>query len=679
MQNLINGENINTMIRSIRWIGSISLLFCLHTSAQNVSQRLPATHIIGTLESVDYSDNSMSTTVNTIANVFDGNLNTYFASYIRTGGWVGLDLGEKHVITKVAYCPRQTLPGRLLLGVIEGANKPDFGDAIPLCMITQTPPENRMTEQALDCSRGFRYVRYVGPNDVRCNIAELEFWGYPGNGNDSKLFQTANLPDVIIHTANAAEIVSREDYVKGIVSIISGNGTKVYSDSLEIRGRGNASWGFPKKPYRMKLYSKTSVLGLPAVERNWTLINNYGDKTLMRNLLAFDLSRRFQMPYTPAGTPVNVYLNGEFKGCYQLCDHIEVAVRRVDVQTMRPADVTLPNISGGYCIKLDAYYNTEALWFHSQRGVPVSFKYPKDGEIVTAQYNYIRTHYNLMEAAVFASNYKDPANGYRKYLDMETFIRFFLVGEISGNTDTYWQAYLYKKRNNDKFFSGPVWDFDLAYENDNRTYPINNNPNWIYASTGSVLHGTVREMVNRLFADEEFVSQLKSIYTYYRDQKMITEEVLLAVVDQYADELDASQKLNFMRWNILNSTVHQNPRTYGSYAGEVENVKNYIKGRIKWMDNKLGYTPKKPEEPEKPTKADGDIYFKDVTVRAYAENICIEGIDDSALVEIFDVSGNRLYSKTIHGDISIPFRKGIYMIRLSNRTGNIKIVKFNLE
>ena len=659
-----------------------SLSVNIYLCAQNVSQKLPATRIIGTAVSVNYNDNSASTTVNTIANVFDGNLNTYFASYDRSYTWVGLDLGVKHIITKVAYCPRQTLPQRLLLGVFEGANREDFLDAIPLCLITETPPENKMTEQTIDCSRGFRYVRYVGPNDVRCNIAELEFWGYPGNGDDSKLYQTTNLPDVIIHTNNAQGITSKDIYVNGYVSIIFEDGTKIHSDGLEIRGRGNNSWTHPKKPYRIKLNNKASLLNLPANERNWTLINNYGDKTLMRNLLAFDLSQRFQMPYTPAGVPVNVYLNGEFKGCYQLCDHIEVATNRVELNQMTTNDIALPNLSGGYLIKIDAYWATESVYFFSQRGVPVSVKDPD--YYISVQNNYIRTHFNQMENALFSTDYRNPSTGYRKYIDLETFIRFFLVGEISGNTDTYWQAYMYKKRNNDKFYFGPVWDFDLSYENDNRTYPINNNPNWIYASTGSCASNT-RSMVNRFFTDPDFEKQLKSIYAYYRDQNLITEELLLKVVDQYAKELETSQKLNFIRWNMLNSSVHQNPKTYGSYAGEVENVKSYIKGRIKWMDNKLGYQPKKPNDPQKPddpkksTTFANEIHFKDMSVWGYAGNIYIEGIDASAVVEIFDVLGNRLFSKTIHSNTTIPFKKGIYMVRISNQGKIIKVVKCSVE
>ena len=213
--------------------------------------------------------------------------------------WAGLDFGEPHVITEIAYCPRETMQSRLILGVFEGANNPDFGDAIPIFVITETPNNNALTRKNIQTTKAFRYVRYVGPNDSRGNIAEIEFYGYKSAGDNSKLYQTTNLPSIIIHTENAQDVVVKDLYLRGIISVISENGTKIYSDSLEIKGRGNASWEFPKKPYRIKLYNKTNLLGLPAKEKNWTLINNYGDKTLMRNLLAFDLSKRFELPYTP--------------------------------------------------------------------------------------------------------------------------------------------------------------------------------------------------------------------------------------------------------------------------------------------------------------------------------------------------------------------------------------------
>jgi hypothetical protein len=174
-----------------------------------------------------------------------------------------------------------------------------------------------------------------------------------------------------------------------------------------------------------------------------------------------------------------------------------------------------------------------------------------------------------------------------------------------------------------------------------------------------------------MFTDDALTQQLRTIYASYRKNEMITENTLLDVVDFYAKELDASQKLNFIRWNILNTVVHQNPRTYGSYAAEVENVKRYIRERIKWMDKKLSYNPDNPEI----TGTTEDIHHDDISVWAYAGNIHIEGIVSATLVEIFNVSGNRIYSKTIHGDSTIPFSEGFYIVRLTNREGDIKVVK----
>lgn len=529
-----------------------------------------------------------------ISYAFDNNPNTWFTAQNATGGWVGLDLGTKHVITQIGFQPHDV--GFNTLGVFEGANNADFTDGVPLYMIKQALTSTNMQTITIDNSRGFRYVRYIGPSGQNSRIAELDFYGHQSDGDDSKLTQITNLPTVVIHTENAEPIdTDKERYRNGIVTIISADGTEVFSDNLEIKGRGNASWGFPKKPYRMRLAKSTNLLGLPAKGRNWTLINNWGDKTLMRNYLAFDLSQRLGMPYTPAGTPVDVFLNGEYRGSYQLSDHIDIRKNRVDIDEMEKTDNTGLNLTGGYLIEIDSYANQEPphAWFESQpRKIPVTIKNP-DYEDVPEQRNYIINHFNLLEAAVFASNYTHPTEGYRKYLDIPTFIRHFLVGELSGNTDTYWSTYMYKKRGDDKFYTGPVWDFDIAFENDNRTYPINtrNGNKWVYASSGSAARG-MRDFVNRIMSDETFKAQLEATYAYYRNAGILTKQNLTTVINAYEVELNESQKLNFTRWNpLLNVKVHLNPATYGSYAGEVDNVRNYINNRIDWMDEKLNYSP----------------------------------------------------------------------------------------
>jgi hypothetical protein len=618
--------------------------------------------IIGTRFSVNYDNNQSSETVNTKSHVFDGDFNTFFASYDRSNTWVGLDLGEKHVLTQLAYCPRQNHEKRLELGVFEGANTPDFGDAVLLGIITNQPPFNRLTEQAVVNSRGFRYVRYVGPNDVRCNIAEIAFYGYPAEGNDSQLSQTTNIPDVIIHTVNGADITSKTEYIKGIISFISNEGKTIHTDSLEIRGRGNASWGFEKKPYRIKLFQKAKVLGHAAEARNWTLISNHGDKTLMRNLLAFDFSRRLEMPYTPAGRPVNLFLNGEYKGCYQLCDHIDVRKTRVNIKEMKPSDVSGENLTGGYLIEIDAYADQEAVWFTSQRNhIPVTIKSPDSDEIAAQQRTYIQNHFNAWENAVFASNYTHPENGFRKYMDTPTFVRHFLTGEFSGNTDTYWSVYLYKQRNDDRFYIGPVWDFDLAYDNDSRTYPVNqkNRTGWLYRSGGSGANG-VTDVINRLLSDAALYNEIRDTYSYYRDRGIISKEALLKVVDDYVQEINPSQELNFKRWDIINAWVHMINHNTGSYQGEVAIVKKYIEERIDWMDEKLNYIPH-PVEPV-PVAAPESPF---VNVWVDKNTIHINGGKETIGIEISNVSGQIVYKNQVTAATGIPLEAGIYIVRLS--------------
>ncbi len=528
--------------------------------------------IIGTAYSVDYSSGQKSTTVNTRHNVFDGDFETYFASYERSGTWVGLDLGSKHIITKIGYSPRITQPHRVELALIEGANKPDFSDALPIYMIRQAAPERKMTYNETSCSRGFRYVRYVSPNDVRCNLAELEFYGYEDEGDDSQLYQLTNLPTVIINTENAQEIVSKENEISSNVYIISENGTNLLSTSeTGVRGRGNASWDqFPKKPYRLKFKSKQSPLGAPASAKKWTLISNYSDKSLMRNILAFEASRRIGQAYTPYCHPVDVIVNGEYRGCYQLCDQVEAAEGRVPAKD-------------GYLIEIDAYAWKEVSAFWSWKGTPVTIKHPDEDDITDAQRNHIESFFNQMETAALGSDFTDPEKGYRKYLDLESFLRNLLVGDFCGNTDLLWSVYMYKDAADGKLYTGPTWDHDLSFDNDYRSHPINNNNDFIFLTVPSPASDAVREMTRKIVKEDPQAKQmLAKLWTEAYENGSL--KTLPDYLDQTYLLLQESQELNFKRWKILNQQVHMNFQALGSYEAEVQFVKKCIEERLVKFD-----------------------------------------------------------------------------------------------
>ena len=585
---------MNTTTKMKRQSTILLLLLAAMYSFGQTSSKLSGTPIGS--PNIDYDTNQSSTTVNTPADAFDGDFNTFYASMGRSRTWVGLDLGTPHVITKVGWSPRSSQEGRVQLAVFEGSNSEDFLDAVPLYLIPNKGKKNVIYYADVPVTRGFRYVRYVGPNDARCNIAELEFYGYEGEGVDSVWYQVTNLPTVSIHTYTGNDPADKVNEIPSNITITYDDGTRIQEYPITTRGRGNASWGFAKKPWRIKFADgkshhmlRGSSMESPAKAKKWTLINNYGDKTLMRNCLAFEVSKRLDLPYTPWCQPVDVIMNGEYKGCYQLCDQVSVDPHRVPVTEMLPDDTEEPFLTGGYLIEIDAYASQESSWFTSSRNNPVTIKHPGDEDITTEQHNYIKNHFNLMESALFASNYTDPENGFRKYLDVESFLKHFIVGEFSGNMDTYWSTYMYKEREDNQFFVSPCWDFDLAFDNDQRIYPVNGRTDWAFR--GGSCAGNMRSFVNRVLSDGEADRQLNQLWRENRKEGYLDEKTLVAYVDSMAEEMEASANLNFIRWPILNSKVHQNVSALGSFEAEVDVLRSYIPARLAWIDNFLGYDP----------------------------------------------------------------------------------------
>ena len=373
-----------------------------------------------------------------VENLTDGDHSTYFQTEGTQYTWGAIDLGSPHVITSLRFA--RPSGSDVTLGVFQGANNRDFSDAIPLWLIDERPTSNVMTELTVNCSRGVRYIRYVGPAGSRSALGELEAYGTPGEGNDSQLWQITDLPTVVINTVNSQEPYDKEHDIDGNIIIISNSGSEILSAAGSVRERGNASRQFPKKPWRIKFDKKQTVLDSPAKAKKWTLLNNYGDKTLMRNMLAFKVAELMGMEYVPFCRPVDVILNGEFKGCYQLCDQIEVNKGRVDIDEMTPEDIEGEALTGGYLVEVDGYADQEISWFRtSHYGIPITIKSPDDDEITAAQKRYITDCFNTLEPEMKNT---DPATGYRRLFDNRSFIQHMLVNEVAGNTDCYWSTYM---------------------------------------------------------------------------------------------------------------------------------------------------------------------------------------------------------------------------------------------
>lgn len=388
------------------------------------------------------------------------------------------------------------------------------------------------------------------------------------------------LPVVELWTNAYAPILDRETFVKGCMRITDGSkqtyAAGLYQGALEIRGRGNSTWDMPKKGYRLKLASPgAQVLNMPA-DRDWVLLANYADKTLMRAAVGFELSRRLGMAWTPRMRPVDVYLNGDFIGNYLLGEHVKVAPNRVNVAAMLATDVTEPNVSGGYLVEADfpEYTSAGDIVTYTSSGILFNLKAP--GSINQSQFNYISGLLQKVENTLLSNNFDASRTGYPTLIDTDSFIDWWIVKELVKDVDGpfYSSVYLHKDRGG-KLKMGPLWDFDLS------------SGNVDYSDAASPTGWRIRtksQWFRHLFEDKAFRAR---VYDRWKAIKSTQIDSLLPFIDQTAIALDASQRENFRRWNILNTYVWPNNVVLGSYPAEVGYLRNWLATRIQWMDKNI--------------------------------------------------------------------------------------------
>jgi hypothetical protein len=388
---------------------------------------------------------------------------------------------------------------------------------------------------------------------------------------------TDNGISVLYLTTDAAALIdSKETYVTGAVKLVSNFKDVVYTGKTQVKGHGNSTWDdMPKKPYKLKLDKKASLLGMPS-NKTWILLANYADKSLIRNELAFAMSRAFGRAYTPASRFVELYLNGEYRGNYQITQEVKEGPGQVDIEDQPTTTTTLPDLSGGYLIEEDLFAYGSPINFYTARQMPFVIKYPDDSDINQQQRDYIAAHFQKLEDALFADTFADATNGYRKYFDVDTYVDYYLVNEIIGNPDIFRSTYLFKKRNDDKIYTGPIWDFDKAANNDNR---LGDQVNGLMLTSAF----DPKTWINKMMEDKAFRQKIRSRWNAMKPQIM----ALPASIDVLAKKLALSQQRNFTKWDILTKQSYLELQVNGSYAGEIRYLKTFMTDHINWLDQKF--------------------------------------------------------------------------------------------
>jgi len=367
------------------------------------------------------------------------------------------------------------------------------------------------------------------------------------------------LPIFNINT-NGIAIDSKEEYREGAASVYGGRNYDDLSDSeMKIRGRGNSTWYFhPKKAFQLKFSDKNEVLGMPE-DKKWIFLAEHSDKTLLRNKIAFELGYMSKLDWTPQGVFSEVYINNEYNGTYHITQKVEESDNRVVLGDT------------GYLLEIDQLERMESddVYFYTDDFL-INIKEPEvayDSE----EYNYAKNLINEFETVLKGNNFKDPVNGYIKYIDLDSFIDWYLISEISKNVDSkHWSSIFLNVVPGGKIKMGPLWDFDLAFGNVD--YADSQYPEGFWVKE--------HKWYARLFQDPLFLSRVKNRFLYFnRNQDLILDKI-----DFYANYLKLAQKENDDKWDVIGNYAWPNPVVYDTYEEEVEHLKNWYIKRMNWLD-----------------------------------------------------------------------------------------------
>ncbi len=381
------------------------------------------------------------------------------------------------------------------------------------------------------------------------------------------------------------------------------DGVPVYEIDTQIKGRGNYSWKWEKKPYALKFDQKTEVLGMPAHKR-WALLANWRDRTLLRNDATFWLAKKAkdEIPYTTNGQFVELEFNGEYRGNYYLCEQIKIDENRVKITELKdnPADM-----SGGFLMEIDSYWD-EANKFKSQYfDLRYMFKEPDEDRNTILNtdpdapsnygtaYSTMKNYINAFEKIVKTKSAVVDGDGlglYANYLDVDSAIMFMLLNELVGNGDFFQTSndevfgphstYLYKDKGNSPLFMGPVWDFDY----------LTFTPKPTFGSFSWKGFDSKKYYYYFMCADQQFVDRIQYLWSIYKTDFANLPDY----IDEMVKKIGPSQEFDEARWpynSQYDNTTQKNRndnKDYGlSYSAAIYRMKDSFTARFTWLDGQI--------------------------------------------------------------------------------------------
>ena len=366
-----------------------------------------------------------------------------------------------------------------------------------------------------------------------------------------------------------------------------------YEVATQIKGRGNYTWTWEKKPYALKLASKSKVLDMPSHKR-WILLANWRDRTLLRNDAAFWLSSHSGLPYTVRGQYVELEINGEHRGNYYLCEQIKIDKNRVNITALDKDGFA--DLSGGYLMEIDSYWDEVNKFKSAEFNLKYMFKEPdEDPNAEGTDPNYASGYAWMQQyIADFEKVLKTRSavanKQYEEYLDVDSAILFMLLNELTGNRDFFQGAnvesvfgphstYLYKDKGG-KLFMGPVWDFDYETFIPATYYPYRRFAWRGYDNTGYYYYF--------LSANSDFVNRIKELW----NSKKSEFQGLTAHISEMVQKISLSQQFDEEMWPYdprLSSQEHRkNNHDFDlTFQAAIERMQTSFQARYDWMNTQI--------------------------------------------------------------------------------------------
>lgn len=528
---------------------------------------------------------------------------------------------------------------------------------------------------------------------IASTVATTVYYPTPAWFNPPFVFSTSNLPIVKINTFNVQ--IPDEPKIDAVMGIIwNGDGqvnnvsdscTEFYGE-IGIERRGSSSNGFPQASYGLEtrgpdpaLNYNVSLFDWPA-ENDWILYAPYTDKALIRNVLTYKLGNDMGN-WSPRTKLCEVILNGEYQGVYVLMERIKQSPGRVNINKLELQDTLNNELTGGYILKVDkttaggviAWNSPYTSQAPSNTVIGFQLHDPELAVLHPTQLTYIQNHITEWETVLKSNYFNDPDSGYVNYIDVESFIDYILVNELSKNVDGYrLSAYLYKERLSEggKIVAGPLWDFNLAFGNAN--YCQGGQTTGWELDFNAICPGGWNNpfWYKRLLEDSVFANQLNCRYQTLR-QTDWQDSVLVNYIDSMALMLSDPADRHYSRWPILGTYVWPNNFIGISYQQEIDYMKNWILDRLQWLDaNIFGACPNLQVSE---WSEDEDVHFfpnptSDLVTVSLANN-------GNSLEELtlFNMSGQVVLSEVCKGkktSISLQhIPSGFYFLSIRTKNG----------